>query len=390
LLKAYKVRLDLDESQKVMFTKVFGCYRYCYNNLIAHKEDYYKTNKKSEPLKEQQSWFQHNLLKSEEFLKEFNTNILKHALNVAEDAYSNFFKKNKGKPRFKSKRANQSVKFHKGTCISKNNLLDGKIHLTKNLKDIKFNTSPKYRDFIIANRDCIKNITISKDNTNHYYASILIDSVDNKKAYIQPKNGIDSIIGLDLGIKNFITLSDGMIVENKKFIRNNQDKLSYLQRQLSKKKKLSKNRDKAIIKLAKFHKYIKNCKMDFLHNLSNQITDDNQVIVIEDLKVSNMLKNHKLAKSIQELSIFEFTRQLTYKAEWKGRILIKVDTFYPSSKLCSCCGTKNNELTLKDRIFKCVNPSCGYEIDRDLNASINIKNYGKQMYKDIKAVVGAV
>ena len=203
----------------------------------------------------------------------------------------------------------------------------------------------------------------------------------------------NKIIGIDLGIKDFIVDSNCNKFENLKLIRNNKKKLVKLSRQLNKKQLIgtgeykinkydkeveiktpSKNREKARIKLAKFNEKLNNIKENYLHEITNQLLNENQVIVMENLNVNGMLKNHNLARSIQELSLNRFKNMLTYKANWYGREIIEIDRFYPSSKLCSNCGYKNNKLTLNDRSWKC--PVCGVIHNRDLNAAINIKKEG--------------
>jgi putative transposase len=190
---------------------------------------------------------------------------------------------------------------------------------------------------------------------------------------------INEFIGLDLGIKDFIVTSENQVFENIKLTRSNQMKIAKLHKQLSKKQKGSKNRDKARLKLAKLHEKLNNKKEDYLHKVTNQLINENQVIIIEDLNVKGMLQNHNLAKSIQELSLYRFKEMLRYKCLWFGRDLVEIDRFHPSSKLCNVCGYKNTELTLKDRDWCCS--ECGTTHNRDLNAAINIKNEGLRLYK---------
>lgn len=224
------------------------------------------------------------------------------------------------------------------------------------------------------NKEKIKSVTIAKKKCGHFYATILIDGDLLKN--VAPAND-NKGVGIDLGIKSLLTLSDGTSIENPKWIRNNEKQLKKLQKQLSKKQKGSNNRNKLRIKLAKKHEQIKNQKQDFLHNITTKIVNENQVIILEDLNVSGMMKNYKLAKSIQELGLYEMRRQLQYKSQWYDRELIFVDRFFPSSKTCSCCGWKNTNLKLSDREFVCE--GCGLVIDRDENAAINIENEGLKL-----------
>lgn len=187
----------------------------------------------------------------------------------------------------------------------------------------------------------------------------------------------NEIVGIDMVIKDFMILSNGIKIENIKSIRNNEKKLKKLQKDISRKVKGSNNRNKARIKLTKLYEKIKNKKSNYIHNITTQLIRENQTIVIEDLNVSGMLKNHKLAKSIQELSLYEVKRQLKYKCEWYGRNLVIIDRWFPSSKKCSKCGFIKKDLKLKDREWIC--PSCGKNHDRDLNAAVNIENEGKRI-----------
>jgi putative transposase len=289
-----------------------------------------------------------------------------------EKAYSSFFNNGAGFPKFKSKKDNtHSCRFPSDAFMGVNG---NRISLIKQLKDIHFKCSRKDEVYLNKNQDIVRSITLTKTNSNKYYLSVLID----KPNKILPKPSND-VIGIDLGIKDFIVDSKGNHYENIKIIRNNEKKLIKLHRQLSKKEKGSKNRNKARIKLAKVYNKLHNIKENYLHDVSNQLLNDNQVIVMEDLNVKGMLKNHNLAKSIQELSLSEFKSKLKYKSEWYGRDVIEIDRFYPSSKLCNCCGHKYKDLKLSQREWVCS--SCGTKHDRDINAAINIENEGRRILK---------
>ena len=194
------------------------------------------------------------------------------------------------------------------------------------------------------------------------------------------KSPINDFIGIDLGIKDFVITSEGEIFNNISVKRNNEKKLAKLHRELSRKQKGSSNRNKAKIKLARLYEKLNNKKENYLHHITNSLLDENQVIVMEDLNVSGMMKNHKLARSIQELSLYRFKEMLKYKAEWYGNHIVLVDRFFPSSKLCSNCGEKNSNLKLNHRTWTCK--VCSTTHDRDLNAAINILNEGKRILND--------
>jgi len=229
----------------------------------------------------------------------------------------------------------------------------------------------------------IKSVTISKNSLGNYFVSILCE----KEIEELPK--ANKNIGIDLGIKDFAIMSDNTKVENLKLTKKYEDKLKKEQRKLSKRCKIAKDSDKKLSdsknyqkqkkKVAKIHNKIRNKRKDFINKLSTSIINNHDIICIEDLNIKGMLKNHKLARSISDVSWSEFVRQLEYKANWYGRKVVRVPTFYPSSKTCSCCGNVKETLKLSERIYNCE--CCGLEIDRDYNASINILRKGLEILK---------
>jgi putative transposase len=371
-MKALKVRLYPNKEQENYINKLLGSYRFVYNQCLALKKDTYIKDKTNIGLKELGNYFHQDLTKNPEYqwLNEHNTKVLKQSVINLLDSYKRFFVNGNGFPKFKSKHDNnQSCRFPIEAISRKNDYLTNRLSLTTQLKDIRFKTSDYYHKLLNEYKLNIKSATLTKSKTNNYFLSILVDVNETKEL---PK--IDNIIGIDLGIKDFVITSDGETFENIKIKRNNQKKLNKLHKQLSKKQKGSKNRNKARIKLAKYYEKLNNQKENYLHQVTNSLLNENQVIVIEDLNVNGMIKNHKLAKSIQELSLYKFKSILKYKAEWYNRDIIEIDRYFPSSKLCNVCNYKNNDLSLSDRTWKC--PECGTEHDRDLNAALNIKNKG--------------
>ena len=365
MLKAIKIKLYPNNEHLIYINQLIGTNRFIYNNCLNFKINQYKENKKSTNLKDTNNHVK-SLKNDLTWIKDSHSKVIQQTLINLETAYKNFFKNNKGFPKFKSKKDKQSVRFPVDAIIG---IQGNRINLIKKLYDIHFKCSRKDEIYLNKNQNKIKSATLSKTKTNEYYLSILIDG-DLKIL----KKTDNLISGIDLGIKDFIVTSEGQKYENLKFKSSNNKKLRKLQKDLSRKEKGSMNREKARIKLAKLHEKINNRKEYYLHSVVNKLLGENQVIVIEDLNVKGMLKNHCLAGSIQELSLYRFKEILKYKASWYGREVFEISRWFPSSKLCSCCGYKNKELTLKDRKWKC--PSCGCILDRDLNAAINIRNEG--------------
>ena len=379
MLIAIKIRLYPTKQQIEYINKLLGSYRFVYNQSLNKKIEDYKDNQITHNLSSLGKYFHNDLTKNPEFswLQEHNTKIIKQSLIDMLDAYSRFFKNHNGFPKFRSKNDKQSCRFPLETISKKQDFSKKLINLSS-LKNLKFKTSDKYINYLIKNQSNIRSATLSKNKSGEYYLSILIDG-DLLKQLDNPKN---FSIGIDLGIKDFVITSKGDTFENIKTIRNNQKKLSRLQRQHSRKKKSSKNKEKSRLRLAKYHQKLKNIKENYLHKVINTLLNENQVICMEDLNVSGMMKNHKLARSIQELSLNRFQIILKYKAIWYSRNIINIDRFYPSSKTCSDCGFINHDLKLSDREWTCK--GCGVIYDRDLNAAINMEQEGLKIYKELK------
>jgi putative transposase len=378
MLKSVKIRLYPNKDQENKINSLLGSYRFVYNKSLDFKKNRYQSEGLNTSLSDLGHFFHQNLRTEHEWLKEHNTKVLKQSIINLEQAYKNFFKLNRGFPKFKSKHDEQKARFPLEAISTKTfNQKESRINLTKTIRDLKFECSERDKSYLYKNKSNIKSLTITKTKTDKCFASILIDG-DLSRTMSTPNN---LSIGLDLGIKSLMVMSDGQTVDNPKWIRNNERHLKKLQKQLSKKKTGSNNRNKSRLKLSKFHEKIKKRRENFLHNLTTKIVNENQLIVIEDLNVRGMTRNHKLSKSILEIGFGELRRQLEYKCGWYGRELIVVDRFYPSSKTCSSCGWKNGDLTLKDRDFICKD--CGTVIDRDLNASINIEREGLRLLNGV-------
>jgi putative transposase len=378
MLKAIKVRLYPTKDQINYINNLMGSYRFVFNHCLELKKNKYLEDNKNLGLTELGQYFHQILTKNTEYewIKQHNTKVLKQSIINLLDSYKNFFINGNGYPKFKSKHNNlQSCRFPVDAISVENDYNSNRLTLIKQLKNIKFKCSEKYKQYLTKHKKNIKSATLVKKRSGGYYLSILIDGEISNKL---PNS--NKILGIDLGIKDFIVDSNGCRYENIKIIRKNEEQLKKLQRQLDKKQKDSNNRNKARIKLAKFYQKLTNKKENYLHYISNKLLNENQIIVIEDLNIKGMMKNHNLAKSISELSLGKFISMLEYKAKWYGRTIIKIDRFFASSKTCSCCGYKNNKLKLSQRNWTCNN--CNTKLDRDLNAAKNILNEGIKIIND--------
>ena len=368
MLKAIKIRIYPTPEQAVFINKQLGCCRFVYNSCLAYRKDSYEADKTS--ISSSQSINYIVSLKSQyDWLKEVHSKVLQQSVRDMNKAYDNFFKLHTGYPKFKSKKDNhQSCRFPKDAFIG---IRGNRIDLIKSLKDIHFKCSKRDERYLNKNQDKVSSLTLSKTPSGKFYLSILIDK-PNK--VLPPVTGF---VGIDLGVKDFVITSDGEVFENLHFKKSEVSKLKKLQKSLSRKKDRSHNKNKARIKLAKAYEKITNRKTNYLHYVVNQLLNENQVIVMEDLNIKGMMKNHKLAESIQEMNFGEFRRMLEYKASWYGKNLVFIDRFYPSSKRCNHCGYINKELKLSDRQWVC--PECGSLIERDYNAALNILDEGMRI-----------
>lgn len=358
MLKAYKFRLYPNKEQEIYFSKCFGSVRFIYNKMLNDKIEYYKKNNKM--LNNTPAQYKKEYI----WLKEVDSLALANAQMNLDKAYKNFFRdKSVGFPKFKSKKNN----YYSYTTNNQKNTID--------IVDGKYIKLPKLKTLIrikqhrqIPKDGKIKSATISKNPSGKYYISILVEQEIKEL----PKN--EFAIGIDLGLTDFAITSDGVKYSNPRYLRKSLNKLAKEQRKLSRKKNGSKNKNKQRIKVAKLYEKITNQRKDFLHKLSSELINENQVICLEDLQVKKIRQNKYLSQSVSDVGWYEFRRQLEYKAKWYGRTISFVDKWYPSSQICSNCGNNTGKKTLDIREFDC--PYCGKHHDRDINASINILHEG--------------
>lgn len=364
MLKAIKIRIYPTHDQITYINKLLGSSRFVYNQCLDWKIDQWKSNGKSTGLKDTGKYLL-DLKSQKEWLKEAHSKVLQQSLMNLEVAYKNFFKSGSGFPKFKRKHEKQSCRFPVD-AISK--IKGNRINIIRPLSDIHFKCSSKDESYLNKHQELIKSGTLTKTKSDNYYFSILID----RPSKSLPES--NKITGIDLGIKDFVVDSNGKTWENLKSKRLNKNKLTKLHKELSRKVKGSSNREKSRIKLSRFYEKLTNIKEHYLHSVVNQLLSENQTIVMEDLNIKGMMQNHKLAKSIQEISLYKFKQILKYKAHWYGREVIEVSRWFPSSKLCSSCGWKNVDLQLNERQWDCL--VCGSSHCRDVNAAINLRNEG--------------
>jgi len=354
--RAYHYRFYPTDEQAHILARTFGCARYVYNWALRLRTDaYYQEQKR---IGYHETAAQLTLLKKQEatsWLNEVSSVPLQQALSHLERAFRHFFEGRAQYPKFHTKRGDQSA-----TYVASAFKWDGK-HLTLAKMDapLAIHWSRPLPEGCNP-----RSVTISKDCANRYFVSILVEEE------IKPLPFVNKQIGLDLGLKSMVVTSDGQQFGNPKFFAKDEKKLAKAQRQHAKKKKGSKNRRKAQLKVARIHARIADRRRDYQQKLSTQIIRENQVVCLESLQVKNMVKNHCLAKVISDVGWSEFVSQLEYKAEWYGRTLVKIDKFYPSSKRCFDCGHILDSLPLEIRFWTC--PECGVAHERDLNAAHNI------------------
>lgn len=365
MLKAYKYRIYPNKKQEILIQKTFGCCRFVYNQTLAYRKTMYESLKKSMSKISCNNYVNQVLKIEYEWLKEVDKFALSNSVYNMDSAYQKFFKEHTGYPKFKSKRNNKKSY---STNYTNNNI---EVSFDTNrikLPKLKWIKAVLHRKFTGK----IKSATVSQTPSGKYFVSVLVE----KESTPFPSTG--AMVGIDLGIKDLLITSDGEKFDNIRTTQKYENKLAREQRKLSHKVKGSSNYNKQRIKVARIYERIRNTRLDNLHKISHKLISENQVIVSEDLSISNMLQNHNLARSISYCGWYELIRQLTYKASWNNRKYIKIDRFVPSSQMCSVCGYINSD-TKDLSVREWICPECGTVHDRDINAAINILNEGLRM-----------
>ena len=373
MYKAYKFRMYPDEKQKILINKYVGCCIFIYNYYLSYiKENKYMNANGCI------NDYVNNLKFQYPFLTEADSIIIRKTLFNLETTFKRYFNKQGGYPKYKSKFSKNSYNTSaiynkyktKEYCNIEVDLESKKIKLPK----LKWISIKGYRT-LKEIKGRIVNATISREPNGKYYVSVVYEISSISNYYVQPK----SIVGLDLGIKNLITLSDNTIFDNNKYIQKYEKRIKRLQRSLSRKVKKSKNYYKCKQQLAILYSKLKNARNYYLHKITKQITDEYDIITTEKLQIKNMMQNKNLSKSIGDATFYEIIRQLQYKSRNKGKYYYQVDTFYPSSQTCSVCDNVDKKYKkLNERQYHCCN--CDNMIGRDLNASINIMFEGLKLY----------
>ena len=364
MIKAYKYKLKPNKTQETAINQFLGSARFIYNWGLNRKTEQYKLNGTSPNYNALAKEL--TLLKQTEgftWMQDVPIEALQQSLRNLENAFTRFFREHKGYPKFKSKKDNySSYKVIKSVHFDFTNW---KVKLPK------LGWVNLCKNHIFNQLNCKQGtVTITKDCCGTYWCSVVIDDMQDKPS--KAKMVESTAVGIDLGIKDFAILSDGIKFSNPKYYESSQKKLAKLQKQFAKSKKDSNRHEQLRIKIARLYRSITNQRNDMLHKLSTYLVNSYDNICLEDLNVEGMMKNHHLAKSIQSVSWSTFVNMLNYKSEHNGKNVIFIGRFEPSSKLCHNCGYVNKDLALKDREWTC--PICGEHLDRDVNAAINIRH----------------
>jgi putative transposase len=363
--KSYRYRLEPDGNTRQLFARFAGSSRYLYNWALAARKSAYEESKKTLSYAEQCK-LATQLKKEEEtaWLAEIHSQVLQQSLKDLDTAYQNTFRRVKkgqtpGFPRFKKKGQKDSFRYPQGVQVAEGKVFLPKIGWVPYCNSGYKGVQPTTENLLQA--------TVKREG-KHWFVSFACE-IEHQSAV--PFTG--SAVGIDVGLKTFATLSEGTVIENPRFLKKQLRKLKIEQRRLKNKQRGSANRKKQAARIARLHTKVKNARKDFAHKASTTIVKNHDVVVIEDLNIKGMVKNHKLARAISDVGWGQFLAMLEYKLKWAGKSIISINRFFASSQICSCCGAKK-PMPLNLRTYDCAH--CGLSLDRDLNAALNIRRQG--------------
>ena len=362
MFKATKVRLYPTAEQRRLLTNQFGAMRWVYNHMLHWRMEAWRERRECVTQRMTlDRLVELKAVKATEWLKDADSQALQQSVMHLDRAYQRFFQGLSRYPRFKNKQGKQSMSYPQRVKV----IDDRALYLPK----VGVVRAVLHRELVGR----IKTVTVSHTTTGKYYASILCDDGQPLPDPVKTLTE-DNVMGLDMGLAHLVITSTGEKQDNPRYLKRADRNLRCKQKSLSRKKIGSNNRDRARLLVAKAHEQVANARNDFQHKLSRRLIDENQAICVETLKVNNMLKNRRLSQAIADASWGELIRKLEYKARWEGKHLVRIDPWYPSTKTCSHCGSTIDQLPLSERQWTC--PTCGAEHDRDMNASLNVKQQG--------------